>query len=165
MKIRNLEDLFREELFDMYNAEKQITRALTKMIDKASDQKLADAFRTHLEETNGQIDRLQRVCEMLDIDVEREKCEGMEGIIREGDKVIGECEKGAVCDATMIAAAQKVEHYEIASYGTLCALAKALGHDDVEKLLHQTLEEERRTDEKLTRIAEEGANAEARRVA
>lgn len=161
MNIQTLEDLFKDQLFDMYNAEKQITKALENMAEKASDQNVAEAFRAHLNETREQVTRLEQVCEMLDWKIEPEKCEGMEGILREANKLIENCETEAVCDATMIAAAQKVEHYEIASYGTLCALAKVLGHDDVEKLLWDTLEEERRADEKLTQVAEEGVNEQA----
>ena len=165
MKIQTLEDLFKDQLFDIYNAEKQITKALENMVKKASDRNVAAAFRAHLDETREQVTRLEKVCEMLDWKIQPEKCEAMEGILREANKLIDNCESNAVCDATMITAAQKVEHYEIATYGTLCALAKVLGHDDVERLLWETLEEERRADEKLTQVAEEGVNEEATRRA
>lgn len=165
MTVETLEELFKKELFDMYNGEQQITEALPKMRDKATDRELSDAFSQHLDQTERQIERLERVCEMLDYDVQRERCEAMEGIIEEGEKLMKSCEEGPICDSAMIMAAQKVEHYEIASYGSLCALAKVLGHDDAEKILHETLEEERETDEKLTRIAESHVNRDARQEA
>lgn len=166
MTVHSLEEMFRKELFEIYDAEHQIVKALEKMAERASDSELADAFEEHRNQTQGQIERIERACEMLDIDLKRETSEAMEGLLEEGKKLMKECKKkGPVCDVAMIATIQKVEHYEIASYGTLCAIAKILGHDEAEKLLYQTLEEERDTDEILNRIAEGHVNEDAMRQA
>ena len=161
MAIKTIEDLFIHELSDIYSAEKQITKALPKLARASSNPKLAKAFEAHLEETNGQIERIDQVVEMLDIKLKRIKCVAMEGLIEEGKEMIESIEMGPLRDAALIGGAQKVEHYEIACYGTLCALAKQLGHTDAIKLLKATLEEEKATDEKLTMIAEQGGNQEA----
>jgi ferritin-like metal-binding protein YciE len=116
---------------------------------------LKAAFETHLEETQGQIVRIDQVVEMSEIKLKRVKCVAMEGLVEEGQEQIEEIEKGPVLDAALIAAGQKVEHYEIATYGTLAALAKKLGYDDAVKLLRETLEEEKATDKKLTLLAEQ----------
>lgn len=161
MAVKTLEDLFIHELSDTYSAEKQLTKALPRLARASTNPQLADAFRTHLEETNGQIERIDQVVKLIGIKLKRIKCEAMEGLVEEGKSVIEEVEEGPVRDAALIAGAQKVEHYEIASYGTLCALGTQLGYDDAVALLRETLEEEKSTDEKLTMLAEQGANADA----
>lgn len=164
MAVKTLEDLFIHELSDIYSAEKQLSKALPKLARAAQSTELAAAFTTHLEETHGQIERIDRVVEVLDIKLKRIKCAAMEGLVEEGKEVIEEVEKGPVRDAALIAAAQKVEHYEIASYGTLCVLAKQLGHTEALKQLKATLAEEKSTDEKLSLLAESSINAQAAAV-
>lgn len=160
-QISTLQDLFEHGLFDTYNAEHQITQALPRMKEKATNRKLADGFATHLEETENQIEKLEQVFEMLELKPEKEVCEAMRGIIEEGEKMMEEVEKGPVLDSALISAAQKVEHYEISAYGTLCALAETLGLDEAKEILVEILEEEKATDEKLTRLAEQDVNQEA----
>lgn len=152
--MNNLEGLFKHLLLDMYSAEHQISDALPDMIEKASDPDLKDGFEQHRKETEDQIGKLERVCDMLGYDQKQEECEAMEELLEEGDDMAEEMEEGPVRDSALIAAAQKVEHYEIASYGTLCAIAKKLGYDEAEKILHDILEQEKDTDEKLTRLAD-----------
>lgn len=155
MAITILKDLFIHDLSDVYSAERQITKALPKMARAATNPKLVEAFKLHLEETQGQIERLDQVVELSDdLRIKRMKCHALEGLVAEAQELIDSVEKGEVLDAGLIGAAQKVEHYEIATYGTLVAMAKKLGYTDVAKLLHETLEEEKRTDEKLTLLAE-----------
>lgn len=155
MSISSLDELFIHELSDMYSAEKQLTKALPAMARAASNPTLAVAFKTHLEETHGQIERLDQVVESIEgLRLKRIKCHAMEGLVEEAKELIDSVEKGEVLDAGLIGAAQKVEHYEIATYGTLAALAKKLGHKTAVKLLLETLAEEKSTDEKLTQIAE-----------
>lgn len=161
MAVKTLQDLFIHELSDIYSAEKQLTRALPKMARAADDPTLAEAFTAHLEETRGQVERIDQVVEKLDVRLKRIKCAAMEGLVEEGKDVIDEVEKGPVRDAALIGAAQKVEHYEIASYGTLCVLAEQLGHRDAVKLLKETLAEEKATDEKLSMLALRKTNAKA----
>ena len=165
MQRKTLEDLFIHALSDIANAERQLTKALPKMARAANDPKLAAAFEAHKEETEGQIERIDQLVEHSKLRLRRIKCAAMEGLVEEGKEVIDEFEKGAVRDAALIAAAQKVEHYEIASYGTLCALAKQLGDQNAVKLLKATLDEEKATDEKLTTFAEHDANVRARKAA
>ena len=166
MQIKTAQDLFVHLLSDTYSAEKQLTRALPKLARAASDEKLAAAFRAHLEETRGQIERIDQVVESVpELKLRRIKCVAMEGLIEEGQEVIDEIEQGPVRDAGLIAAAQKVEHYEIAAYGTLCTLAEQLGYKDAKKLLAATLEEEKSTGGKLTTIAETAINAKASKAA
>lgn len=154
MSISSLDELFVHDLSDIYNAEKQLTKALPAMARAATDPKLVDAFKSHLEETQGQIERLDQVVESVEgLRIKRMKCHAMEGLVEEAKELIDSVEKGEVLDAGLIGAAQKVEHYEIATYGTLTALAKKLGYTEAAKLLHETLEEEKSTDEKLTKIA------------
>lgn len=154
MSITTLKELFIHDLSDVYSAERQITKALPKMARAATDPKLVDAFKTHLEETQGQIERLDQVIESSDeIRLKRMKCHAMEGLVEEAQELIDSVEKGEVLDAGLIGAAQKVEHYEIATYGTLAALAKKLGYSQAAKLLEETLQEEKDTDKKLTVIA------------
>lgn len=154
MSISSLDELFVHDLSDIYNAEKQLTKALPAMARAATDPKLVEAFKSHLEETQGQIERLDQVVESVEgLRIKRMKCHAMEGLVEEAKELIDSVEKGEVLDAGLIGAAQKVEHYEIATYGTLTALAKKLGYTEAAKLLHETLEEEKSTDEKLTKIA------------
>lgn len=155
MSIKTLEDLFIHDLSDVYSAEKQISRALPKMARAASDEKLIEAFKTHLEETQGQIERLDQLVEATpEVRIKRMKCHALEGLVEEAQEIIDSVEKGVVRDAGLIGAAQKVEHYEIAAYGTLRALAQKLGYKEAARLLEETLQEEKATDEKLTLIAE-----------
>ncbi|CAB3716596.1 Protein YciF [Achromobacter animicus] len=161
MSQKTLKDLFIHELSDVYSAEKQLTRALPKMARAATDPTLAEAFNTHLEETRGQIERIDKIVEGADFRLKRIKCAAMEGLVEEGKDVIEDVEEGPVRDAALIAAAQKVEHYEIASYGTLCTFAKQLGETEALKLLKETLAEEKATDEKLSMLALQQTNAEA----
>ena len=154
MTIKTLEDLFIHDLSDIYSAEKQITRALPKMARAATDPKLIAAFNQHLEETHGQIERLDQLVESTEgVRIKRMKCHALEGLAEEAQEIIDSVEAGPVRDAGLIGAAQKVEHYEIATYGTLHALAKKLGYKDAARLLEETLKEEKATDEKLTVIA------------
>lgn len=164
MAVKTLEDLFKHALSDIYSAEKQLTKALPKMAKASSNPNLAAAFTAHLEETQGQVDRIDSVVEILGIKLERIKCVAMEGLVKEGAEAIEEIEDGAVLDAGLINAAQKVEHYEIASYGTLCALGRQLGYEEAVELLQETLAEEKATDEKLTILAEGQTNADADRA-
>ncbi|OCZ69541.1 hypothetical protein A9G00_29400, partial [Achromobacter xylosoxidans] len=135
-----------------------------KMARAASEAKLAEAFTAHLEETRGQVERIDKIVEATGLRLKRVKCAAMEGLVEEGRDVIEEVEKGPVLDAALIASAQKVEHYEIASYGTLCTFAKQLGHGDALALLKETLAEEKAADEKLNTLALEQANAKAARA-
>ncbi|MBD8165081.1 YciE/YciF ferroxidase family protein [Erwinia persicina] len=156
MKITTLEDLFIHDLSDIYSAEKQITRALPKMARAATDETLISAFKAHLEETQGQIERLDKLVEVTDgVRIKRMKCHALEGLVEEAQEIIEAVEAGPVRDAGLIGAAQKVEHYEIATYGTLHAMALRLGYKEAASLLAETLEEEKATDEKLTVIAEQ----------
>ena len=156
-----LHDAFIEELRDTYDAEKQLTKALPKMAKAASSSNLRAAFEAHLEETRGQIERLEEVFASLEEKPRGKHCEGMAGIIEEGKSVMSEDFDDTTMDACLIASGQRAEHYEMAAYGTLVAWARAMGHDDAADLLQQTLEEEKATDEKLTTIAEGGINQEA----
>ncbi len=160
-KKKNLHDVFVNELRDIYNAEQQITKALPKMAEASSASELRHAFQTHLKQTETHVDRLQRAFTMLDEKPSGVRCEGVAGIIEEGEKVIKNGYDGAVCDAALIAAAQRVEHYEAAVYGSLVAWARQMGHDDIAELLTSTLDEEKAADEKLTQIAEGGINETA----
>lgn len=158
MPVKSLQDLFVEELRDIYYAEKQITKALPKMAKAASHPQLKQAFELHLEQTRGQIERLDQVFETLDLAKRGKKCEAMEGLLEEARATMEEVEDATVLDVGMIINAQKVEHYEIAGYGSLVALAKQLGHGEVATLLETTLTEEKETDQKLTEVALRIAN-------
>ena len=160
-KLKSLDDLLVHELQDIYNAENQILKALPKMIKAASHPELQSAFEEHLEQTEGQVERLDQVFKLLGVPAKGKKCEGMAGLLEEGKKVMEEDAEPSVMDAALISAAQKVEHYEIASYGCLCTYAELLGYDQVHDLLGQNLEEEEVTDEKLTELAESVINIEA----
>ena len=152
---------FIDELRDAYDAEKQLTKALPKMAKAASSPKLRSAFEEHLEETRGQVERLEQIFGSLDEKVRGKHCEGIAGIIEEGKNVMEEDFDDATMDACLIAGGQRAEHYEIAAYGTLIAWAKAMGHMDAVDLLQQTLDEEKTADEKLTALAEGGINQSA----
>ena len=159
--IQTMYDLFVHTLRDIYYAEHQIAKALPQMIDKASAPELRQAFQTHLSETEGQIRRLEEVFRMHGQEPKGVTCEAIDGIISEAQSVMGEVADKAVLDAALVASAQAVEHYEITRYGTLATWAKELGREDCARLLHQTLDEEKRTDEKLTGIAEARINRRA----
>jgi ferritin-like metal-binding protein YciE len=159
--IKTMDDLFVHQLRDIYYAEAQILKALPKMIDKASNSDLKNGFSEHLEQTRTHVARLEQVFEMLDLDAEGVDCPAIDGIIEEANEVSGEVDDKRVLDAALIAAAQAVEHYEMTRYGTLATWAEEAGRNDCAKLLRQTLEEERATDEKLTRIAESKVNLKA----
>ena len=163
--IATFDDLFVHQLQDVYYAENQITKALPKMIEKATDPQLKQGFQTHLTETEGQIRRLEQVFEMHGLSPKAVTCPAIDGIIKESNEVAGDIEDKAVLDAALIAAAQAVEHYEITRYGTLIAWAKQLGRDDCAAILKQTLDEEYATDDKLTKMAEAKVNAKAEMVA
>lgn len=154
MPIKTVNDLFIHELSDMYSAEKQMTKSLPKMARAAADPQLAAAFESHLEETQGQVERIDKLVELAGLKLKRIKCVAMEGLIEEAKDVIEEVEKGPVLDAALIGSAQKAEHYEIASYSTLIVLATKLGLPDAQKLLSESLAEEKATDEKLSTLAE-----------
>jgi ferritin-like metal-binding protein YciE len=164
-KITSLEEAFIHELSDIYSAEKQLTKALPKLAKAADNEMLVEGFLNHLEETEGQIERIDEIVDMLDIKLERIKCKAMEGLVEEGEEIIEEIEEGPVRDVMLIAGAQKVEHYEIASYGCLVEMAKQLGYDEAAELLEDTLEEEKMTDEKLNDIAINDVNEEAMNMA
>lgn len=155
MALHTLEDAFVEELRDILNAERQLTKALPKMAKNATDEKLQEAIEHHLEETEGQIERLEQVFKLVGKPARGKSCEAMEGLIAEGKEVMEEDAEEAVRDALLIASAQKVEHYEIAAYGTLCTWAETLGLDEAAELLKQNLEEEKNADETLSQIAAE----------
>jgi len=157
----DLHELFLDELADVYNAEQQLTKALPKMAKAAKNEELREAFQQHLEETENHISRLDQVFESLGESMKRKKCKGMEGLVEEGEEIISEQKNTNALDAGLIISAQKVEHYEIAAYGSLCSWAEQMGHDDAVELLKETLEEEKTTDEKLTEIAENIANTQA----
>lgn len=154
MKVSNLQELLVDELKDLYNAEQQLVKTLPKMAKSANSDELRTAFEEHLEQTKGHVERLDRAFESLNVATRGKKCLGMEGLINEGKELLETEMPEAVLDAGIIGAAQKVEHYEIAAYGTARRHAELLDLDDVVELLNQTLEEEKETDERLTEIAE-----------
>ena len=156
-----LHDAFIDELRDTYDAEKQITKALPKMVKAAGSPELQAAFEAHLEETREQVSRLEEVFDSLDEKVRGKHCDGMAGILEEGKSIMEEDFDETTMDACLIAAAQRVEHYEMAAYGTLVAWARAMGHTEAADLLQQTLDEEKSADEKLSSLAEGGINQEA----
>jgi ferritin-like metal-binding protein YciE len=156
-----LDELLQDELKDLYSAENQIIKALPKMAKAASSPELRRAFERHLEETRRQVDRLNQIGEMLEMKLTGKKCKGMEGLIEEGKEVMQELDDEDAIDAGLIGAAQKVEHYEIAAYGTARTHAEMLGYTRVARLLQQTLNEEGATDKKLTALAESVVNYEA----
>jgi ferritin-like metal-binding protein YciE len=156
-----LDELLQDELKDLYSAENQIIKALPRMAKGASSPELKRAFERHLEETRRQVDRLNQIGEMLEMKLTGKKCKGMEGLIEEGKEVMQELDDEDAIDAGLIGAAQKVEHYEIAAYGTARTHAEMLGYTRIARLLQQTLNEEGATDKKLTALAESVVNYEA----
>lgn len=161
MKSKNLADIFLEELKDIYHAEKQLVKALPKMAKAATCQQLAGAFTEHLAETNTHVSRLEAAFESINEKPKVKKCEAMEGLVEEGGEAIEEDLPDHVRDALLIAAAQKVEHYEIGSYGTLRAWADQLGYEKAKALLTETLEEEKAADSALTKLAFSHINRDA----
>lgn len=160
-KIATLDDLLVHEMQDLYDAEHQILKALPKMAEAASSDALRNAFQLHLRETEAQVQRLERAFQALGKPAKGTRCDGMAGLIKEGSKMMHEDTSAEVLDAALIAAAQKVEHYEIAGYGCVATYAQMLGLAEVRDLLGQTLEEEEATDEKLTELAESLINVRA----
>ena len=159
--IKTLDDLFTHMLQDIYYAEQQITKALPKMIEKATSPQLKQAFERHLGETEGQIQRLDQVFSLLGKPAKGVDCAAIDGIVAETKEIMGDVDDPQVLDAALIAAAQAVEHYEITRYGTIIAFAKQLGHHNVVGHLQQTLDEERTTDTTLTGLAESSVNRSA----
>jgi ferritin-like metal-binding protein YciE len=164
MTVNTIQKLMTDELKDLYSAESQITKALPKLAKASSSQDLKTAFESHLEETRTQIERLEKIFKILEMSPKGKTCEGMKGVLKEGSEVLEETEAGAVRDAAMISAAQRVEHYEMAGYGAVRTYAQLLGQDKIVSLLQETLEEEKSADSKLTKIAK-SVNSEALRAA
>jgi len=162
--LKTLEDLFLHELKDLFSAEQQLVSALPKMAKAASSEKLRQGFEEHLEQTKGHVQRLEKIFEKLGKGHRGAKCAAMEGLIEEGKQLIDEDAAPEVKDAGLIGAAQRVEHYEIAAYGTARTLARHLHNTEAEELLQQTLDEERETDEKLTQLAESEVNVLAEQL-
>ena len=160
-KEKTLQDLFHETLKDIYHAEKQILKALPKMAKAANSDQLRQAFEKHRTETEGQVERLEQIFEILGKPARAKPCEAIQGLVEEGKEVMEDFKDSAALDAGLLAGAQAVEHYEISRYGTMKAWALQLGMRDAAKLLDQTLQEEKKTDEALTRLAEAAVNAEA----
>jgi len=160
-----LHDAFVEELRDLYDAEKQLTKALPKLAKTSSSPKLREAFESHLEETRGHIDRLEQVFEALDEKARGKHCDGIAGIIEEGKSIMDEEFDDLTMDACLIAAGQRAEHYEIGAYGTVIAWAEAMGHTEAVSLLQQNLDEEKAADKKLSALAEGGINQQAAKAA
>jgi ferritin-like metal-binding protein YciE len=161
MKLNKLEQLYISELRDLYSAENQLLKALPKMARGASSPELKDAFQKHLEQTKGHVERLEELFEQLDESPKGKTCHGMKGLIEEGSELLKEDGENSVLDAGMIVAAQKVEHYEIAGYGSVRTFANLLGKDEEAKLLQSTLDEEAETNEILNQLAESVVNPEA----
>jgi ferritin-like metal-binding protein YciE len=162
MELRNLNDLLLDHLKDLYDAEHQITKVLPKMAEAASSQQLKSAFNQHLKETENQIRRLEQVFDALGKKPSRRPCKAMKGLIEEGEELLQEDAAPEVLDAGLIAAAQKVEHYEMAGYGAVRTYARVLGMPEAAELLQQTLDEEGNADKKLTQLAESSINAQAK---
>jgi ferritin-like metal-binding protein YciE len=161
MSLTSLHDLYVDELKDLYNAENQLVKALPRMAKAANHPDLKAGFEEHLEETRTQVERLEQIFEALDLRPKGKKCEAMEGLIEEAKSIMEEDADPSVMDAALIAAAQKVEHYEIAGYGCVRTYARMLGYEEAERLLQETLDEEAETDKKLTELAESVINIEA----
>jgi ferritin-like metal-binding protein YciE len=155
MAENGLRELYLDELKDLYNAENQLVKALPKLAKASTSDELREGFEEHLEQTKGHVERLEQIFEAMDESPKGKKCAGMEGLVKEGSEVMDEDFEGAVMDAALIGAAQRVEHYEIAAYGTVIAFANQLGESEHASLLKETLEEEKETDEKLTSLSEE----------
>ena len=161
MKLNSLEDLLHHELKDLYSAETQLVKALPKMAKAATHEDLKAGFEEHLEQTKEHVSRLEEIGKILDMSLGGHVCKAMKGLVEEGAELIGEDAESSVRDAGLIGAAQRVEHYEIAGYGTAKCLAETLGHDDVAEILDETLQEEKETDQRLTELAESAINVEA----
>jgi ferritin-like metal-binding protein YciE len=161
MKIKTLQELLLEELKDLYDAEHRILKALPKMVKAASNEDLRQGFELHRTQTENQVTRLEKAFEHLNASAKKKTCEAIKGILEEGEDLMDTKMEPEVLDAALIGAAQKVEHYEIASYGTVRSWAQHLGLSEVVSLLEQTLEEEKQTDQKLTQLAESMINQEA----
>jgi ferritin-like metal-binding protein YciE len=164
-KQKTLDDLFHETLKDIYYAEKKILTALPKMAKAAQSEELQAAFEKHEGETEGQVDRLEKVFELIDQPAKGKTCDAINGMIDESKEIMKEFRGSAALDAGLLAAAQAVEHYEISRYGTLKTWAKELGLDEAASLLEETLQEEKKTDEALTELAESAVNQEAQQAA
>lgn len=164
MSVKNFDDLYIEELRDLYSAETQLVKALPKVAKSATDPKLQKAVEEHLEQTKGQVERLEQIFESLGEKPTGHTCKAMEGLIEEADEIMKEVEKGPLLDAALIGAAQKVEHYEIAGYGTARTFAEMLGQSEHIELLQETLDEEKTTDENLTTLATSKINAKAEKA-
>jgi len=160
-EFHGLEDLFQAQLEDLYDAETRLTKALPQMADAATSPELQEAFRDHLRETEGQLRRLETIFKQLGKEPHRETCEAMKGLIKEGEEMVQALGDSATKDAALIAAAQRVEHYEIAGYGTARTFAQQLGHNKIAQLLQESLDEEGAADKKLTAIAERTVNVQA----
>ncbi|WP_395748881.1 ferritin-like domain-containing protein [Prosthecobacter sp.] len=161
MKLESLQDLLVHELKDLYSAENQLVKALPKMAKAATNEQLRAGFEEHLAQTKNHVTRLEEIAETLGCKLAGHRCKAMEGLIEEGSELISEDAEDVIRDAALIGAAQRVEHYEIAAYGTARAIAECLGYGDTVRLLNETLDEERATDEKLTELAETSVNVEA----
>jgi ferritin-like metal-binding protein YciE len=164
MTVNTIEKLFVDELKDLYSAENQITKALPKLAKASSSQELKTAFESHLKETEGHVERLEQIFEMLEVSPKGKTCAGMKGLLEEGKEMLEETETGAIRDVAMISAAQRVEHYEMAGYGSVRTYAELLGKNEIATLLEKTLEEEKSADSKLTKIAK-SVDQEALRAA
>jgi ferritin-like metal-binding protein YciE len=160
MSVGTAEELFVEELKDIYSAEKQAVKAFPRLAKAVQSEELRQAMQDHLEQTKGQVERLDRIFEILEKRSSGKTCEGMKGLVEEAQSQLEEIEKGPVLDCAMIGALQRIEHYEIAAYGTAATLAETTGQDEVKELLGETLEEEKETDERLTQVAQ-SVNSEA----
>lgn len=161
MKLESLTDVFHHELMDLYSAEKQLTKALPTVAKAVSGERLREALEEHQRQTEEHVRRLDEVASQLDVRIKGETCEAMEGLIEEAENLLDDNDPGDALDAALIAAAQRIEHYEIAAYGSASTFARRLGHDTAEQLLSETLREEREADEKLTTIAEGSVNEAA----
>jgi len=164
MKIETLQDLYLDELRDLYDAEKQLVKALPKMANAASSPHLRTAFESHLRETETHVARLERIFSELNEKPTGQSCDAMKGLIKEGDKIASNVDESPLRDAGLIGAANRVEHYEMAGYGTVRTFAEMLGYNNAVQLLEQTLEEEKEADRKLTQIAEQMVNDNALQV-
>ena len=165
MKLESLRDLFEESIQDLYSAETQILSAMPKVVAKVTDPRLKQALESHMMETQAQKERLEEICEKLDIDADGKFCRATEGLVKEADELLSEDATPEVLDAGIIASVQKIEHYEIAGYGTAKTFAMHLGETEVQKLLEQSLEEEKQADIKLSVIAEGSVNEKAESAA
>jgi ferritin-like metal-binding protein YciE len=163
MKIETMEDLFLEQVEDLYDAEKRLVKALPKMADAATSLSLRQAFESHLIETEGHVSRLENIFRALGQDPKAQTCDAMKGLISEGEDMVSDTEPSALRDAGLIASANRVEHYEMAAYGSARTFAQTLGLAEAASLLEQTLQEEKKADQKLTQLAENMINDEALR--